>query len=110
MTEEQIRNAVRAEIEPFRKDVNERLGAFGERLDTVGEQIDTINERLGAFGERLDTVGEQIDTINERLDTVGERLTVASDDRTEMLRILKVLEGRRTGRGSPPPTEMAAKG
>lgn len=61
MTEDQIRAAVRAEIEPFRKEVNERF------------------------------------------DVLGNRLTVASDDRREMLRILRTLapEEKRVGANGP---------
>ena len=60
MTEDQIRAAVRAELDPFKKEFHRRF-----------------------------------DGIDERLGILGDRLTVASNDRKEMLRILRVLERRR---------------
>ena len=82
MTEDQIRSAVRAEITPLREDVTSLREDFAE---FKGEVI-------------------------EKLDILGQRMEVASDDRREMLRILRLLEWRRSGGRSHTPTEMAAKG
>ena len=49
------------------------------------------------------------DEVIEKLDILGKRLEVASTDRQEMMRILRLLEGRRSGGRSSGPTEMAAK-
>ena len=54
--------------------VNQRLATVNESLHTVNQRLATVDENLLTANQRLDTMDENLLTVNQRLATVDESL------------------------------------